>query len=72
MRNLLEAFLDREIEVNCGATTFSGKVVKVDAGVLQIQKDDVLIYINLDKVIAVSESREKKSITTPGIGFKAG
>ena len=65
MRNLLESFIGREIDVSCGSSQITGKVIRVQGEVLQIEKDDITCYINIDKIIAVWDSQEKKS-KTPG------
>ena len=65
MRNLLESFIGKEIDVYCGSSTIRGKVLKIMGNVVQVEKDDVIGYINIDKVIAVWEAEEKKG-KTPG------
>ncbi len=61
MRNLLEGLIGREIDVSCGNSSITGKVIRVQGEVLQIEKDDVTCYINIDKIVAVWDSQEKKS-----------
>ncbi len=72
MRNLLESLLGVEIDVNCGAALFSGTVKKVEGEILQLEKDGATVYINLEKIIALMESREKKTSTPPGFVLKTG
>ena len=60
MRNFLESRIGRDIDVHCGAATISGKVTKVEGQVLYLEKDDVTCYVNIDKIIAVWDVREKK------------
>lgn len=66
MRNLLESFLDKEIDLNCGTVLFSGIVRKVQGEILELEKDGVSIFIRIEKIIALSEVREKKTATPPG------
>jgi len=72
VRNLLESFLGKEIDVNCGGALISGKVSRVSGEVLEIEKDSVTVYVNMEKIIAVMESREKKTSTPPGFVQKTG
>ena len=60
MRNLLESLVGKEIDVQCGSSTIRGKVLKIMGNVLQLEKDDVTGYINIDKIVAVWESEERK------------
>lgn len=72
MKNLLESLLGKEIDVNCGAALISGIVRKVTGEILELEKDGVTVYINLEKIVALTESREKKSMASPGFILKAG
>lgn len=72
MRNLLESFLGKEIDVNCGSATLSGKVQRVEGAILELERDGVTVYINIEKIVAVSESREKRTATPPGFVLKVG
>lgn len=72
MRNLLESFLGKEIDVNCGSALISGKVIKVEGPILQLEKDGAIFYVNIEKIVALMESREKKSSTPPGFVLKTG
>jgi uncharacterized protein DUF6897 len=60
VRNFLESRIGHEIDVHCGTDTISGKVTKVEGQVLYLEKDDVTCYVNIDKIIAVWDAREKK------------
>jgi hypothetical protein len=53
--------IDREVHVVCaGASSLRGKIVKVEAGVLQLRDDgDNDCYIAIDKIVAVWEKRDK-------------
>lgn len=61
MRNLLESLIGREVDVSCGNSSITGKVIRVQGEVLQIEKDDITCYINIDKIVAVWDSQEKKN-----------
>lgn len=69
MKKVLESFLDKEIDVNCGGAMFSGKVLKVTDDLLHIEKDDLIVYINLEKIVAIAESRDRKNVGPAGLGF---
>lgn len=69
MKKVLESFLDKEIDVNCGGTMLSGKVLKVTDGVLHIEKDELTVYVNLEKIVAVAEARDRKGAGPAGLGF---
>lgn len=68
MRNLLESFIGKEIDVHCGTSTITGKVLKVMGNVLQVEKDEEVGYINIDRIVAVWESQERKG-KAPGFTF---
>lgn len=72
MRNLLESFLGKEIDVNCGSALLSGKVTRVEGPILQLERDGVTVYVNIEKIVALMETREKKSSTPPGFVLKTG
>ncbi|HWQ34216.1 MAG TPA: MM0924 family protein [Blastocatellia bacterium] len=72
MRNLLESFLGKEIDVNCGAALLSGKVTRVEGQILHLEKDGMTVYVNIEKIVALMETREKKSSTPPGFVLKTG
>lgn len=61
MRNFLESRIGKEIEVQCQGVTLSGKVVRVEGNVLLLQKDEETAYINIDRIVVVWDSREKKA-----------
>ena len=63
--------IDREVDVVCaGASSLRGKIVKVEAGVLQLRDDgDNDCYIAIDKIVAVWEKRDKDR--HPGFVFKS-
>jgi len=60
VRNFLERHLGKEIEVVCEGGSISGKVTKVEGNVLHLEKDEVTCYVNIEKIVVVWDSREKK------------
>lgn len=60
MRNFLESQLGKELDLHCGGLSISGKLIKVEGEVVRIEKDDIVCYVNIDKIIAVWDSQEKK------------
>jgi hypothetical protein len=71
VRNLLESFIGKEIDVACGSSTIRGKVLKIMGNVVQLEKDEVVGYINIDKIVAIWEAEERKG-KTPGFTEKGG
>jgi hypothetical protein len=69
VRNFLERNLGKEIEVQCEGMTVSGKVTKIEGNVLHLEKDEVTCYINIEKIIVVWDSREKRA-QLPGFHTK--
>ncbi|HWP54414.1 MAG TPA: MM0924 family protein [Pyrinomonadaceae bacterium] len=71
MHELLSKMIDREVDVVCaGASSLRGKIVKVEAGVLQLRDEgDNDCYVAIDKIVAVWEKRDKDR--HPGFVFKA-
>lgn len=70
MRNFLERHLGKELEVQCEGMTVTGKVLKIEGDVLHLEKDEVTCYININKVIAVWDLREKRA-QPPGFHTKS-
>ncbi|MBS1787165.1 MAG: hypothetical protein JST85_05550 [Acidobacteria bacterium] len=66
----MESRIDKEIEVQCQGVTLSGKVARVEGNILHLQKDDETAYVNIDKIVVVWDSREKKS-QSPGFLAKS-
>ena len=64
MRNLLENRIGKEIDVHCEGLSLTGTVTRVDGNVVYLEKDDVICCINIDKIVVVWESREKKTNPT--------
>ena len=71
MHELLSKMIDREVDVVCaGASSLRGKIVKVEAGVLQLRDDgENDCYVAIDKIVAVWEKRDKDR--HPGFVFKS-
>lgn len=71
MNELLSKMIDREVDVVCaGASSLRGKIVKVEAGVLQLRDDgENDCYVAIDKIVAVWERRDKDR--HPGFVFKS-
>lgn len=61
MKKLLETRLGKEIDVHCEGAVIRGTAVKIEDNVLFLEKDDAVCYINIDRIAAVWDSREKKS-----------
>ena len=61
MRNFLEKLKDKEIEVICEGASISGKVTKIEGNVLHLEKDEVTCFVNIEKIVVVWDSREKKA-----------
>ncbi|MEO6725915.1 MAG: MM0924 family protein [Blastocatellia bacterium] len=72
MRNFLESRLGKEIEVQCEGTMIKGKVAKIEGSVLYLtkDKDEDACYVNIDKILVVWDSREKKA-QPPGFSPKS-
>ena len=71
MHELLSKMIDREVDVVCaGASSLRGKIVKVEAGVVQLRDEgDNDCYVAIDKIVAVWEKRDKDR--HPGFVFKS-
>ena len=62
VRNLLESWIGKEIEVLCEGVTVAGKVVRVEGNllVLELEKDEQRCYVSIEKIVAVWDKQEKK------------
>lgn len=65
MRNLLESRIGKEIDVQCIGAVFSGKVASLEGSVLALEKDERTFYIDIEKIVAISDKPEKK-VKSPG------
>jgi hypothetical protein len=70
VRNFLESRIGKEIEVQCPGVNLSGKVTRVEGNILHLEKDEVTAYVNIEKIVVVWDSREKKA-QAPGFLAKA-
>ena len=70
MKDFLETRIGKEVDVHCGTATVSGRVMLVEGNVLYLEKDEVTCYVNIDKIVAVWDSRGKKAIP-PGFVFRS-
>ncbi|MBO0798412.1 MAG: hypothetical protein J2P31_06275 [Blastocatellia bacterium] len=61
MRNFLERQIGKEIEVICEGASINGKVTRIEGNVLHLEKDEVTCYVNIEKIVVVWESHEKKA-----------
>ncbi len=60
VKKFLESRIDKEIEVICEGASIKGRVLKIDDDVLHLEKDDVICYVNLKKIVVIWDVREKK------------
>lgn len=71
MHELLSKMIDHEVDVVCtGTSSLRGKIVKVEADVLQLKdENDNVCYVAIDKIVAIWEKRDKDR--HPGFVFKS-
>jgi hypothetical protein len=53
--------LGKEIEAICEGASIIGKATKIEGNVLHLEKDGVTCYVNIEKIVVVWDSREKKA-----------
>ncbi len=60
MESILNEFVGKNIDVNCGSTVaYRGKVVSVADGILKIvNEEEQVVYIVVDRIAVVSECRD--------------
>ena len=70
MREFLTKMVGKKLDIYCGGTSsLSGKVVKVEEGVVHlVDEDDRMLYVAIDRIAVVSESREREK----NAGFVSG
>ena len=70
MREFLTKMVGKKLDVYCGGTSsLSGKVVKVEESVVHlVDDDDRMLYVAIDRIAVVSESREREK----NAGFVSG
>jgi hypothetical protein len=63
MEELLKSLLHKKIDVNCGVgAVFCGELRSVENGTIALlNEDDLLIYVAIAKILAVSESTASQS-----------
>jgi hypothetical protein len=67
VKNFLETQMGKEVDVTCEGATISGRITQIEGDVLCIEKEGVICYINIQKIVAVWEPRERK-VQAPGFG----
>lgn len=60
MRNLLESWIGKEIDVLCESATVTGKVLRVEGNILVLEKEEQRCYVSIEKIVAVWDKQEKK------------
>lgn len=68
MKEILENRIGKEIDVSFGAGTVTGKVIKIDGDILQLEKDDQTFFVRIEKIVAFWDSKERseKKVKSPG------
>lgn len=62
MESVIKGLVGKRIEVNCGnGVAFSGENLGVEDGVLQIECEGKRFYVDLSKVLVVSEASDSGS-----------
>jgi hypothetical protein len=70
VKNFLESRLGKEIDVNCGSVSVTGTLIRIEGNVAHIEKDDVVCYINIEKIVAVWDTQDKRA-KAPGFTTKS-
>lgn len=60
MKKFLESRIGKEIEVVCEGASIRGKVTGVEEDILHIEKDDVVCFVNINKIVVIWDERERK------------
>jgi hypothetical protein len=53
------------MDIKVEGAIISGRITKLEGNVLFVEKDDITCYINVDRIIAIWYSKEKKG-SLPG------
>lgn len=53
------------MDIKVEGAIITGRITKVEGNVLFVEKDDTTCYINVDRIIAIWDSKEKKG-SLPG------
>lgn len=62
--------MGKEVDITCDGATVSGRIVKIEGDVLQLEKDGVACYVSIPRIVVVWEPREKK-LQPPGFGNRS-
>jgi len=62
VRNFLESLIGKEMDIKVEGAIISGRITKLEGNVLFVEKDDTTCYINVDRIIAIWDSKEKKGL----------
>lgn len=65
VRNFLEGRIGKEMDIQVHGAIITGRIVRLEGNVLIVEKDDTVCYINIDHIIAIWDSKEKKG-SLPG------
>jgi hypothetical protein len=63
VKSLLESRIGKEVEISCGGVALSGKVVRLSGDVLELEKDETIFYVNLEKIVVMCDARKKNRAT---------
>lgn len=59
MEKIITDLIGKRIEINCGhGVAFKGENVGVEAGILTLECDGKKLYIDLTKIVVVSEATD--------------
>ena len=70
MREFLTKMVGKKLDIYCGgSSSLSGKVVKVEEHVVHlVDEDDRMLYVAIERIAVVAESREREK----NAGFVSG
>jgi len=60
VKKFLESRIGKEIEVICEGASIIGRVTHVDDDILHLEKDNVVCFVNINKIVVIWDEREKK------------
>lgn len=69
MKEILASRIGKEIDVSFGAGAVSGKVIKIEGNILYLEKDDQNYYVDIEKIVAVWDAKEKNEKKVKSTGF---
>jgi hypothetical protein len=70
VKNFLETQMGREVDITCEGATVSGRIVRIDGDVLHVEKDGVICYVSIPRIVVIWEQREKK-VQSPGFANRS-